>query len=363
MLAEMYPYLTEYYGNPGSVHELGIQARKAVDLARERVAKAINAEPDEIIFTSGGSEANNLMVHSMDDYLKLTSSKAVTSRTEHDSMLNALANVKELKTELWNYMRPVILLQEIALSSQNGTDLFSMMYVNNELGFVNPVYEIGKMVERYGIYFITDCVQALGTEMIDVKLMNCDMASFSSHKIHGPKGVGALYVSKNAKQFVEPLIYGGENQEFGLRGGTENVAGIVGFGKACELIDVDANKTIISTLRKVFLDSLKHEFSGKNCDFRVNFDEFDSKIISLTFPGVDAETLVLMLSSKGVYISAGSACKSLEQKPNEVLLAAGFSESDARNTVRISLSCYNTVEEIEEASRIIGECVNLLFNC
>ena len=158
------------------------------------------------------------------------------------------------------------------------------------------------------------------------------------------------------------MIYGGSNQEFGLRGGTENVPGIVGFGKACSIQNVDRNKTTISSLRNAFLEGLKREFLGKNVDFRVNFDEIDSKIISLTFKNVDAETLVLLLSSRGVYISAGSACKSLEQKPNEVLLAAGFSESGARSTVRVSLSCYNTMDEMKEASRIIGDSVMLLLN-
>lgn len=361
VLNEMIPYLEYSYGNPGSVHKLGVESKKAIDLARERVAKLINADPDEIIFTSGGSEANNLMVHSMSEYLKNGFPKVVSSLTEHDSMLHALEHFNG-EVELIKHYYPVECCQEIAKRGTKGCDLVSMMFVNNELGFCNPVYELGKMADKYGFFFITDCVQALGHEYIDVKKMNCDMMSLSAHKINGPKGTGALFVRKDMQEMISPLIYGGSNQEFGLRGGTENVAGIVGFGKACELQNVDESKIIISSLRKTFLNSLKQEFTGKNYDFCVNFDEDGSKIISLTFPSIDAETLVLLASSKEVYISAGSACKSLEQKPNEVLLAAGLTENEARSTVRISLSCYNTIEEIISASKIICECVCLLLD-
>lgn len=362
VVAEMFPYITDLYGNPGSIHDLGLEARHAVEIARERVAKSINAEPEEIIFTSGGSEANSFMVRSALAKLAYQGKHdAVSSKTEHESMIQALKD-NAFYLELLQYYYPVDCCQEIAKRGASGCSLVSMMYVNNELGFVNPVYEIGKMKDRYGFIFITDCVQALGGEYIDVKRMNCDMMSISSHKIHGPKGVGAVYIKKEFKEYAAPVIYGGSNQEFGLRGGTENVPGIVGFGKACELINVEENKTTILSLRKAFLDSLKREFLHKNLEFRVNFDENESKIVSLTFKNVDAETLVLLLSARGVYISAGSACKSLEQTPNEVLLASGFTESDARSTVRISLSCYNTKEELEDAAKIIGECVSLLVN-
>ena len=359
--ADMYPFLQDSYGNPGSIHALGIEARKAVDLARERVAKLINAEPDEIIFTSGGSEANNLMIHSMSEYLKIGHPKAVSSLLEHDSMKRALEHF-DGDVELLRYYSPADCCQEIQNRLSAGYELVSMMYTNNELGTNNPVYEIGGMRESYKFAFLTDCVQALGHEFIDVKRMNCDMMSMSSHKIHGPKGVGVLYVRKEMRDHIEPIIYGGANQEFGFRGGTENVAGIVGFGRACSLVDVDKNKIAILKLRKELLEALNRGFLGKNYDFRVNFDENTSKIVSITFPNVDAETLVLLLSSRGVYISAGSACKSLEQKPNEVLLAAGFSESEARSTIRISLSCYNTKEEMREAANIISDSVSLLLS-
>ena len=358
VLEAMMPYLTTDYGNPGSVHGMGIEARKAVDKAREQVAKAINADPQEIIFTSGGSEANNLAVKFADEFWMDSGVRAVTSLTEHDSMKRAMKHYFP-NTKMHQYLNPADVLQTLNnddFSEVMRTYVSSFMYVNNELGFVNPVYDICSAAGRAGVLSIVDAVQALGHEKIDVREMHCFCMSLSSHKINGPKGVGALYVSRifgGRNSFVEPLIYGGENQEFGLRGGTENVPGIVGFGAACEQINVDQSKTVIRELRKAFLETL-------DFDHVVNFDKHDSKIISLTVKDADAETLVLMLASKGVCISAGSACKSLEQKPNEVLLAAGLSEDEARHTVRVSMSHHNTVEEVREAAKIFNYCISII---
>lgn len=350
---EMEPFLKGSYGNPGSVHQLGVEAKKAVNLARERVARAINANPDEIIFTSGGSESNNLAVKFVSDICGSTD--ILSSKLEHDSMKNAILEYGYIN-ELLPYYNPEDMI-ECVNNHYLAYDALSFMFVNNELGVINPVDELCKIGADAGYITIVDGVQALGNEEIDVKKIDCDLLSLSSHKIHGPKGVGALYIRRGFKEenrwLLKPMIFGGENQEFGLRGGTENVAGIVGFGKACKLIDVWKSKEKITELRKELI-------SGFKFNYRINFDRDDSKIISLTIPGVDAETLVLLLSAKGVCISAGSACKSLEQKPNEVLLAANFTESDARNTVRVSLSTMNTIEEMELAADIINECVHLL---
>ena len=346
VLAEMMPYLTDEYGNAGSIHEMGFNARAAIDKARKRVAKAINAEPSEIIFTSGGSEANSLMVQSFCSY-NLDGGRILSSNTEHDSMRRSILE--------WKYACSISLVgvygeKDVDLELY---DLLSLMYVNNELGFLNPVYEIGNSISSN--YFVTDCVQALGSEVIDVRKMNCDALSLSSHKIHGPKGVGALYVKESKRDMISPLIHGGDHQEFGRRGGTENVAGIVGFGKACEMINIDRNKMVISKLRKMFLD-------GLNFEYRINYDRPDSKIISMTVPGVNAETLVIALSSVGVCISAGSACRSLEEEPSRTLIAAGLTPEEARSTVRISLSCYNTEDEMKEASKLFNKCVGALLS-
>jgi len=349
VLEAMMPYLTEQYGNPGSIHMFGEEARKAVDKAREQVAKAINADPEEIIFTSGGSEANNLAVKFARDFWG-PGHKVISSLMEHDSMKKALRNYYPKQVEFFKYMKPDDLIKEVKRQDDSAF-VSSFMYVNNELGFVNPVKEI---CDGSDAMTIVDAVQALGSEEIDVKKIGCDLMTFSSHKIHGPKGVGALYINKGlTREFFCPLIFGGDHQEFGFRGGTENVAGIVGFGKACELQNVDSNKTAILSLKKAFFDAL-------NFDFVVHNAEETSKIISMFVQYADAETLVLMLSSKGVCVSAGSACKSLEQKPNEVLLAAGLSEYEARHTIRISLSTMNTIEEMKEAARIFNECIEVM---
>lgn len=356
VLKEMMPCLEDCYGNPGSIHYMGVEARKYIDIARERVARAINADPDDIIFTSGGSESNNLAVKFVCDIWGKPRCDILTSNLEHDSMKKAVSRYAYNAEFLPYYDRESMLGYIDDSLQRKNIDAVSFMYVNNELGIINPVREICTLGNSNLAITIVDAVQALGSEEIDVKKLDCDLLSISSHKIHGPKGVGALYVHKNfiKNGNLHPLILGGDNQEFGLRGGTENVAGIVGFGKACELINIDKNKATISALRKEFLN-------GLNFEHRVNFDREDSKIISLTIPGVDAETLVLMLSSpNGVCISAGSACKSLEQKPNEVLLAAGMSEDESRNTVRISLSEMNSSDEMKKSAEIINCCVNLL---
>ena len=353
-LLEMMPYLIEAYGNPGSLHSLGIESRKAIDKAREQVAKAINADPEEIVFTSGGSEANNLAIKIAYDFWNLLD--VLSSKLEHDSMKKACEYYSFCNDIYLPHYKNESELFENIIKRIDEINTISFMYVNNELGIVNDVKKICEIGNEFGKVTVIDAVQALGNEIINVREIGCDMLAMSSHKIHGPKGVGAIYISNKLRgktSNMYPLIFGGDNQEFGLRGGTENVPGIVGFGKACEMINIDENKTTISKLRKCFLE-------GLNFEYKINYDRPDSKIISLTIPGIDAETLVLLASSLGVCISAGSACKSLEQTPNEVLLAAGLSESEARSTVRISLSCYNTMEEMGVAAGILNNCIEIL---
>lgn len=355
VLEAMIPYLTTEYGNPGSVHPMGADARKAIDKAREQVANLINAKPENIIFTSGGSEANNLAVRSCYVYC---AGELLTSGTEHDSMKNSIDEYFP-GSVFMTYSGNEELLREIncILDSAVGryVKLLSYMHTNNELGFRNPVNEIGNLCKEHNKLFIMDAVQALGSEHIDVNEIGCDFMSMSSHKINGPKGIGALYVRN--LDYVEPVIYGGSNQEFGKRGGTENVAGIVGFGKACELLserDFESDKAYITSLRGQLLNGL--EF-----DHIVNYPIDDSKIVSLTIPGVDAETLVLSLGANGIMISAGSACKSLENKPNHAIMYAGISEELARNTIRISLSWGNTEAEISKFLCLINNIIKELM--
>ena len=332
VLNEMMPYLTGEYGNPNSIHELGIKSRKAIEEARERVAEIINANPRQIVFTSGGSEGNNTIIHGIKKVFPDIT--YVSSKMEHTSTINALDAEFDTPKRVWFLDEPELKKGNtlVGIYRIDTSPIFIWrMFVNNEVGQVNNVYNIGKEFNGHdNLFFGSDCVQALGFEKIDVNEMQCDFLTISSHKIHGPKGIGALYVRD--KSLIEPLINGGVNQEFGMRGGTENVAGIVGFGKACELAgkNREENKSRILYLRNLFLEELD------GVDYKVNCSD-PSKILSLQFPGINAETLVLMLSANGIAVSAGSACRNREDEVNKALIAFGLTEIEARSTIRISL--------------------------
>lgn len=366
VLDEMLPYLGERYGNPGTVYSLGRQAASAVAAARQRVADFIGASPEQIIFTSGGSEANTIAIRCTHKHL-MSNGKGVvlTSATEHDSILKAIeevnhvivgvdnkgvVDISEIETLLWKYPR---------------IGMVSVMYVNNETGSVNSVKEIARVCGEYGVLFHTDCVQAAGCQRINVDEIGCDFLSLSSHKIHGVKGVGALYV-KN-KELLTPQIYGGALQEFGLRSGTENVSGIVAFGMACEIAGAhqESNLANVTRYKQTFYDSLKRELNeyGLKDIVSINGEPISSqgKTLNLRFENVDAETLMLMLDAQGIYISAGSACRSHESQPSHVLTAMGLTPDQARDSVRISFSEYNTPIEIEIAARTMACCINNLL--
>lgn len=344
VIKAMMPYLTTQYGNPNSIHTLGIEARKAVDKAREQVAEIINAEPNQIVFTSGGSEANNLVLHGIRKVFP--SIEIISSRMEHTSSIRALESVQN--KSLVSFVEDL----EDDYETHWATLLWKM-YVNNEVGQVTNVYDIGEACYGNDNYlFGTDCVQALGFERIDVKEMMCDFLTMSAHKIHGPKGVGALYVRD--KELIKPIINGGVNQEFGLRGGTENVAGIVGFGAACDIAlkNREENRKRIIYLRELFLENLKDIRYNLNC-------KDESKILSIEFPNIDAETFVLALSSFDIAVSSGSACRNKESIVNQALLSYGLTENQARNTVRFSFSDINREDEVIEAAKRVKGIINM----
>lgn len=310
---EMLPYLKDEFGNAGTIYGLGRSAVMAIDKARRRVSDFIGARPEQIIFTSGGSEANNLVFRGMQRYLhSIGKKKIIVSAVEHESVLRAVESVSKkyikdgfdvdyLKVDKYGIVQ-MNALDEL-LSEDTG--LVSVMYVNNETGAINPVSDIGKLCSERGVLFHTDCVQAAGCQKIDVDNMRCDLLTISSHKIHGAKGVGALFVRD--VNLIEPIIYGGYSQEFGKRGGTENVAGIVSFGKACEMAEqnVDSNSTEVSMYKRIFYNTLicaleKMKYYGNVC---VNGDNIDvtGKTLNIRFDGIDSETLVLMLIRK-VYL-------------------------------------------------------------
>lgn len=354
VLQAMLPWFSGRYGNPSALYSLGREARSAIEKARAQVAALVNCRPEQIVFTSGGSEANNLAIRG---YLGERSGVLI-SNTEHDSVWAA--------TDTQRYFRAAVQAQSdgrIMPSAFEGLslkcfDFASVMYVNNEIGVINPVKELAACCHENKLTFHTDCVQALGSVKVDVQDIGCDFASFSSHKIHGPKGVGALFVKDPA--MIKPLIAGGEAQEFGLRGGTENVAGIVGFGEACCLLqdEFEANMKHISELRTAFLE----ELNGCETPPHIISDEkvCTPKILNVRFDGIDAQTLVLMADKYGVCISAGSACHSHMNKPSVTLLALGLTEDEARSCVRISFSANNKIEEVRHAARIIELCTHQL---
>lgn len=378
VLATMMPYLAEEFGNPGTIYGLGKQASTSVANARRQVADFIGAKPEQIIFTSSGTEANNLAIIGTKEYLKRINKRCIiTSAVEHESVLRAVKAVCSpmpccTKSMFASHILPVSkrgsvlndTLKSAITTWGNNAGLVSIMCVNNEIGTLNNLKSIGRICRENNILFHTDCVQAAGTIPLDVDEIGCDFMSISSHKIHGSKGVGALYVRD--KKYLSSIINGGSSQEFGLRGGTENVAGIVGFGKACELAakNLSENVNTVIHYKRRFCDVLKDRLSDDNLDndMRINglLPNCPGKTLSITFNKVDAETLVLLMDSEGVCISAGSACQSHEAKPSHVLTAIGLSDDEARSTVRISFSELNELHEVERAAKILANCVRTL---
>lgn len=367
VLDEMLPYLKEQYGNPGGVYEFGQRANEAVSRAREKVAAFLRAEtPDQIIFTASGSEANAMVFAGVEEYLRhIGKRKIIISAVEHESVTKSAEKM---------CMKHEFDLQKIGVNSNcmvsldslkdmltEDVGLVSVMYVNNETGAVNSVKEISKMCKQKGILFHTDCVQAASNYPIDVKEIGCDFLTISAHKLHACKGTGALYVKDKSK--LQPLVSGGRSQEFGLRGGTENVPGIVAMGKACELLQ-ESDRGLANAVRNEFIERLKENMTNIGLENRLRFnglvEDGLSKIVSVTVKNIDAETLILLLGSNGVCVSAGSACNSTESVPSHVLLAMGVDEDEARSTIRVSFSNMNTIEEADLTARIFTDSVLVL---
>lgn len=357
----MRPYFMEKYGNPGNLHSMGIEAASAVEKARARVAKPIHADPSEIIFTSGGSEANSLAITGLLNHLSETGrTHIVTSNVEHGSVLAATKYAIHKGFEVTyvpvNPETGCVEPQAVIDAMRDYTGLVSIMCVNNEIGTTNPIEEIGLIAHKHGALFHTDCVQAYCHKEIDVNKSYIDFLSASGHKIHAPKGIGMLY-AKN-RHLLSPLISGSASQEYGLRGGTENVPYIVGFGAAAEEAYANIKQFDIRTsgCRTRLLFDIASNLDG----VKSNIPKPNSNIVSLRFDGVDGETLLLMLNSRGVYVSAGSACSAHEAKPSHVLKAIGLTDDEARRTVRVSFSIMTKTEDVAEAARIIVDSVKIL---
>lgn len=360
VIEAMMPYITENYGNPSSIYKIGRENRKAVEEAREQVAKALNCEPNEIYFTNGGSESDNTAIRGIAYAYKNKGNHIITSKIEHPAVLETCKQLEKEGFEV-SYIgvdeNGIIKLDELKNAIKPTTTLISIMFANNEIGTIEPIEEIEKIAKENNIFFHTDAVQAVGNVEIDVKKLNIDALSMSGHKFYGPKGIGALYVKKGIK--FEKLINGG-HQERNKRAGTENVAGIVGLGKAIELAyqELDEHNKKIKELRDYYVEQVK----AKIPYIRINGDE--TKRLpgnsNISFRFIEGEGLLLNLDLKGICASSGSACTSGSLDPSHVLLAIGLPHEIAHGSLRISIGKYNTKEEVDYLVENLVEIIGRL---
>ena len=347
VVKEMLPFFGVEYGNASVMYSLGRNAKKAMKRARERVARAIKADINEIYFTSCGSESDNLAIKGFAYENKSKGNHIITSKIEHHAVLDSCKTLEKqgFKVTYLNVDdKGKINLEELVNSITNQTILISIMFANNEIGTIEPIEEIAKIAKEKNIVFHTDAVQAIGNVKIDVKQMNIDMLSLSGHKFYAPKGVGALYV-KNGINFKK-LQDGGE-QEYNKRAGTENVAEIVGLGKAIELIynDYDEYNRKLITLRNHYIDRVKNEIS--NC--KVNGDLINRLPgnANVSFKNVNGSELLFELDKYGICASAGSACSTSNPAPSHVLTAIGLDKNYIGGTLRVSFGRDNTMEDVD----------------
>ena len=343
----MEPYFCENYGNASSLYELGYKSKEAINIARGNVAKAINAKPNEIYFTSCGSESDNLALKGVARAHRQNGNHIITSKIEHPAVLNACRQLEKegfRVTYLNVDKNGFIDLEELKNSINSKTILVSIMFANNEVGTIEPIKEISRIVHSNDAIFHTDAVQAVGNIKIDVKEMGIDLLSMSAHKFYGPKGVGALYV-RDSIDFIQ--LQNGGHQENDKRAGTENVAGIVGLGKAIEIANdnVMQNNEKLLNLRNYCIEQIKNRIPY----IRINGD-LNSRLlgnINISFLYVNGKDLVKLLAKKGICTSSGSACSSGLSQPSHVLLAMGLSEDIASSALRITLGKENTKEDID----------------
>jgi cysteine desulfurase len=360
VLEAMLPYLADHYANASSIHSPGQRARAAVDLARESVAVLIGAKPAEIVFTSGGTEADNLAILGAFNASKAAKKHVITTPVEHHAVLQTcewLAKQGAEVTFICAGTDGLIDPERVQRAIRPETVLISVMHANNELGTIQHIEEIGLIAREAHAPFHCDAVQSAGKLAIDVNRLGADLLSLSAHKIYGPKGVGALYVRSGSR--VEPVFRGGQHER-GLRPGTENVAGIVGMGKAAELARkrLEEDRARIAALRERLERALVQAVPG----IRVN-GEGSPRVCNTTnlaFPGASGESLVIALDLQGIACSTGAACSSGAVEPSHVLLAIGLSDEAARSSVRFSLGRGTTAEEIDRAIATIPAVVERL---
>ena len=359
VVKEMMPYFDVQYGNPSSIHQFGRKAKNAIQKARKQVAALIGAEPDEILFTSGGTESNNTILYGIPKLQgsHLDQNHIITSSIEHEAILQPCKEFENIGIKI-TYLpvdeHGIVNPDDITNSINPHTVLVSIMFANNEVGTIQPIKEISEICKKYQIPLHTDAVQAVGKIPIDVKELGVDALSISSHKINGPKGIGALFIKKGLK--IDPYIRGG-GQENGLRSGTENVASIVGFGKACEIAKERLNENIshFQTLHSSTLSRIIKEIPHVKLNGHPDKRIFNN--IHLTFLGVNGEDLIIKLDEYGVAASTGSACSIHTQKASHVLQAMGFNHEQITGSLRISFGYLNTLDEVDQTVEVLKKVV------
>jgi len=360
VLEDMIPYFTEFYGNPSSIYSISRETKKAIDKARNRIAKAINADPAEIYFTGGGSEADNWAIKGIALANKNKGNHIITTKIEHHAVLHTCEYLEKQGFEV-TYLdvdeEGLIRLEELKNAIKSSTILVTIMTANNEIGTVQPIKEIGAICKERKVFFHTDAVQAIGHIEMDVKNMDIDALSLSGHKIYGPKGVGVLYLRKGIK--IHNLGHGGA-EERNRRAGTENVAGIVGLGKAIELAmeNLTEEKERLTYLRdKLIKGLLEIPYS------KLNGSVGDKRLpgnVNISFEFIEGESVLLMLDAKGICASSGSACTSGSLDPSHVLLSIGLPHEVAHGSLRLTMGAKTTEEEVDYVIETVPAIVQRL---
>lgn len=366
VLEAMMPYLTEKFGNPSSIHFFGQEAKSAVDKARHQVAGLINSRPNEIVFTSGGTEANNLAIRGiLESQPAISNPHIVTSVIEHSAVRNVCEDLEKRGfsvTYLPVYENGIVKLEDLEAAITENTVLVSIMTANNEIGTLQPVAGIGKLTRELRsqgrkIWFHTDAVQALGKVPVDVEEIGCDLLSLSAHKIYAPKGVGALYVRRGVR--LHPQNIGG-HQERDRRGGTESVPNIVGLGEACSIAsdELETAAEASRLLRDRLESAVGEDIQG--VVFNGDRERRLPNIANISFTSIEGEGLLINLDMQGIAVSTGSACSSGTLEPSPVIRAIGRGDDLARGAIRFSFGRFNTYDDVEDLLRLLSSCVKNL---
>ncbi|WP_294168137.1 cysteine desulfurase NifS [uncultured Clostridium sp.] len=362
VLEEMMPFFTEKYGNPSSFYGISRKTKMAIDKARNRVAKALNCDLNEVYFTGGGSEADNWAIKGIASAHRKKGNHIITTKIEHHAVLHTCEYLEKQGFEV-TYLNVdkegFIDLEELKNAITDKTILVSIMFANNEIGTIQPIKEIGKICRERKVFFHTDAVQAVGNIPIDVKEMNIDLLSLAGHKIYGPKGIGALYIRKGVR--IDNLIHGG-GQERARRAGTENTPSVVGLGKAIELAteNLEEHNKKLVVLRDKLIDGLL-----KVPHTRLNGPRGDKRLpgnVNITFEFIEGESILLSLDFEGVCASSGSACTSGSLDPSHVLLAIGLPHELAHGSLRLTLGDGSTEEDVDYVLDVVPPIIERLRN-